>query len=283
MTSIVVLSGVSGSGKTTAMKLFEDLGYFCVDNLPADLLNTFVELCNNSQKAINRVAFVVDIREGVFLENAPYALKKLKRDYEGVQIIYLDSSDHILIQRYKETKRKHPLDSEGDIGKGIAKERRLLEPIKELADHIIDTSSFNTYQLREILKEFHGGSTQNRMYINFVSFGYKHGFPSEADLVFDVRFLPNPYYIEKLKPLSGLDPEVVEFVNSHEDTGKFLKKLVDILEFLIPRYEREGKSYLTVAFGCTGGVHRSVVLTEQIARHFKRYLPNVRHRDILKG
>jgi len=280
MTSVIVLSGISGSGKSTAMNLFEDLGYFCVDNLPPTLLSTFVELCEKSKGRVENLALAIDARQGVFLESAPLALHDLKKSGIKVEVLFLDCSDERLIHRYKETRRKHPMDSSGDIRKGIERERKRLRPIAELADEVIDTSNFTPGELKEVLKEKFDVGHRHQIALTFLSFAYRHGIPADADLVFDARFLPNPHYIDELEPLTGLDSRVRDFVLSKENTGIFIRKLVDILRFLLPLFEKEGKSYLTVAVGCTGGKHRSVVIAEEISRSFASLSPTVRHREL---
>lgn len=282
MISILIVSGLSGSGKSTAVNALEDLGYFCVDNLPPTLITRFIELCASSAESITKIALVMDVREGVFFKLAPEVIAELKKKSYSTELLFLESSDEALVKRYKETRRKHPLSPDGSVLEGIFKEREMLSPIKELADHILDTSSFNVHQLREILQDTFEKALSRKMSVNFLSFGYKYGLPSEADLVFDVRFLPSPQFVEGLKDLTGLDKKIKKFVFK-KDTGKFVQKLVGLLEFLIPRYEKEGKSYLTMAIGCTGGKHRSVVIANEIAEKFRHLNPNVRHRDISKN
>lgn len=282
MIHILIVSGLSGSGKSTAVNALEDLGYFCVDNLPPTLITRFIELCASSAESITKIALVMDVREGVFFKLAPEVIAELKKKSYSTELLFLESSDEALVKRYKETRRKHPLSPDGSVLEGIFKEREMLSPIKELADHILDTSSFNVHQLREILQDTFEKALSRKMSVNFLSFGYKYGLPSEADLVFDVRFLPSPQFVEGLKDLTGLDKKIKKFVFK-KDTGKFVQKLVDLLEFLIPRYEKEGKSYLTMAIGCTGGKHRSVVIANEIAEKFRHLNPNVRHRDISKN
>jgi UPF0042 nucleotide-binding protein len=280
MMNLVFISGLSGSGKSTAVNVLEDLGYYCVDNIPPTLLPTFIELCENSDKEIDKVALVIDIREGVFFDRAPGVIKEFKQKGYPVDIIFLESSDTTLVKRYKETRRKHPLSSNGNILEGISKERGMLEELKDLSNYKIDTSELNVHQLRDIIRnKFDKSNTQNIL-VNIISFGFKHGIPYDADMIFDVRFLPNPHFIEKLKHLNGLDSEVLNFVLSNEESVKFIEKLTEFLEFLIPNYEKEGKSYLTIAIGCTGGKHRSVVITNKIAEHFDYLSPITRHRDI---
>ncbi|MER3446482.1 MAG: RNase adapter RapZ [Candidatus Dadabacteria bacterium] len=281
MTRLIILSGLSGSGKSTAVRALEDLGYFCVDNLPPTLIPTFIELCENSAERIRRAALVMDVREGVFFERAPDVISELKEKGQ-IELLFLESSDQALVKRYKETRRKHPLSTNGNILRGIHKERKMLAKIKNLADYLIDTSDLNVHQLRELVQETFEKTKSRGISINFLSFGFKYGFPYDADVILDVRFLPSPHFIEGLKNLTGLDKRVKDFVLKNEDTRKFIEKLVDLLKFLIPRYEKEGKSYLTVAIGCTGGKHRSTVIVNEIAERFKHLSPTVRHRDISK-
>ncbi|GBD39546.1 MAG: nucleotide-binding protein [Deltaproteobacteria bacterium] len=283
MISIVIVSGLSGSGKSTAIKALEDTGYFCVDNLPPTLVPKFIELCSTSAERITKIAFVIDVREGIFLERAPEVIKELKEEGYTVELVFLESSNEALVKRYKETRRKHPLSPEGNILEGIAREREMLKEIKNLSDHIIDTSLLNTHQLREIIQDKFGKTDSHRLSLNFLSFGYKYGLPYDADVVIDVRFLPSPHFVEGLKNLTGLDKEVREYVLKNEDTIKFIEKIVDLLKFLIPKYQKEGKSYLTIAIGCTGGKHRSAVIVNEIAERFKHLSPNIWHRDISKG
>lgn len=283
MTNLVIISGVSGSGKSTAMNVLEDLGYYCVDNLPMTLLPKFIELCENSQGDITKIALVVDIREGVFFEGAPEVIKDLKEKGHPIDLIFLDSSDTALVRRYKETRRKHPLSVNGNILEGISREREMLKELKELSSYSIDTSDFNVHDLKELIKNKFDKSRSQKLLVNILSFGYKHGHPYDADMVFDVRFLPNPYFVEELKDLNGLDDEIVKFVLGREDTGEYIRKLTEFLEFLIPKYEKEGKSYLTIAVGCTGGKHRSVVIAGKLSEHFSHLSPVTIHRDISKS
>jgi RNase adapter protein RapZ len=283
MTNLVIISGVSGSGKSTAMNVLEDLGYYCVDNLPMTLLPKFIELCENSQGDINKIALVVDIREGVFFEGAPEVIRELREKGHPIDVIFLDSSDETLVKRYKETRRKHPLSVNGNILEGIAKEREMLRELKELSSYSIDTSDFNVHDLKELIRNKFDKSRTRNLLVNILSFGFKHGYPYDADMVFDVRFLQNPYFVEELKEMNGLDEEIIQFVMSKEDTKEYIRKLTDFLEFLIPRYEKEGRSYLTIAIGCTGGKHRSVVVARELSEHFKHLSPVTIHRDISKS
>lgn len=283
MTNLVIISGVSGSGKSTAMNVLEDLGYYCVDNLPMTLLPKFIELCENSQGDINKIALVVDIREGVFFKGAPEVIRELREKGHPIDVIFLDSSDETLVKRYKETRRKHPLSVNGNILEGIAKEREMLRELKELSSYSIDTSDFNVHDLKELIRNKFDKSHARNLLVNILSFGFKHGYPYDADMVFDVRFLQNPYFVEELKEMTGLDEEIIQFVMSKEDTKEYIRKLTDFLEFLIPRYEKEGRSYLTIAIGCTGGKHRSVVVAGELSEHFKHLSPVTIHRDISKS
>ena len=282
MTNLVIISGLSGSGKSTAVNVLEDLGYYCVDNLPLTLLPKFIELCDNSEKDIEKVALVIDIREGIFLDRAPELIKDLKDKGYPVDIVFLDSTDEALIKRYKETRRKHPLSTDGNILEGISKEREKLKALKDLSDLTIDTSGYNVHDLKEIIRDNFEREDSQRLSLNIFSFGHKHGFPNEADMVFDVRFLPNPHFVEHLKEFDGKDPKIKEFVLENEVTEEFLKKLIEFLEYLIPKYDEEGRSYFTVAIGCTGGKHRSVAIVDKLGEHFGHLSPKIRHRDILK-
>jgi UPF0042 nucleotide-binding protein len=283
MTNLVIISGVSGSGKSTAMNVLEDLGYYCVDNLPMTLLQKFIELCENSQGDINKIALAVDIREGVFFERAPAVIRELKEKGHPIDIIFLDSADPTIIRRYKETRRKHPLSEDGNILEGISRERAMLKELKELSSYRIDTTDYNVHHLKEAIKNRFDLSLSQKLLINILSFGYKHGYPYDADMIFDVRFLPNPFFIEGLRELNGLDKEITEFIMSREDTKEYIKKLTEFLEFLIPRYEKEGRTYLTIAIGCTGGKHRSVVVAKKLSEHFSHLSPVTIHRDISKS
>jgi UPF0042 nucleotide-binding protein len=283
MTNLVIISGVSGSGKSTAMNVLEDLGYYCVDNLPMTLLPKFIELCENTQGDINKIALAVDIREGVFFKGAPEVIKDLREKDHPIDVIFLDSSDSALVRRYKETRRKHPLSVDGNILEGISKEREMLRELKELSSYSIDTTDFNVHELKELIKNKFDKSRSQNLLVNILSFGFKHGYPYDADMVFDVRFLPNPFFIEELKELNGLDDEIVHFVMSREETGEYIEKLTEFLEFLIPKYEKEGRTYLTIAIGCTGGKHRSVVVAKKLSEHFRHLSPVTIHRDISKS
>ncbi len=283
MKDVVVISGLSGSGKSTAVNVLEDLGFYCVDNLPLALLPKFIELCNAADKGIDKVAMVIDIREGVFFDLAPGFIKKLRKEGYLIDVIFLESSDRVLIKRYKETRRKHPLAKDGNTIKAISKEREMLKELKDLANYQIDSSELSVHQLKDIIINKFSKSTPYKTMINILSFGYKHGLPYDADIIVDIRFLPNPYFIDGLKNLNGTDREIQNFVLGKENSIKFIEKFTEFLEFLIPQYEQEGKSYLTIGIGCTGGRHRSVVIANEIAEHFNRLSPTIRHRDISKS
>lgn len=284
MDQVLILSGISGSGKSTAVKALEDSGFYCIDNLPPNLISTFVDLCNTSLKNTNRVALVIDIRvpDREALKNLDGILRDIGSRVKRIDTLFLECSDEAIVKRYKETRRTHPLAEDGDLLKGISMEREILSGIKNISEHVIDTSDYNVHQLKEIVLNITGGGKNAIFTTSIISFGYKHGVPAEADLVVDARFLPSPHFDEKLKDLTGNDPEIVDFILSAEDTSEFMERLCGLLEFLLPRYRKEGKSYLTVAVGCTGGKHRSVVIVNEIARKFGEYNPRIRHRDINK-
>ncbi|UCD86141.1 MAG: RNase adapter RapZ [Deltaproteobacteria bacterium] len=279
---VAIISGLSGSGKSTTIKVLEDLGFFCVDNLPVLLLPKFLELCQQSADGISKVALVVDIREKNFLQAYPKVFKNLKKEGYQLKTIFLECSDKALVQRFSETRRRHPLVEGDSILESIARERGKLADLKQLADKVIDTSNYNVHELKEAIDSYFKMSSDGKgMAINLISFGYRYGTPVDADLVMDVRFLPNPYFIEELKPLTGIDPRVAEFVLQHKDATDFLGQFSTLISFLIPRYQREGKSYLTIAVGCTGGRHRSVTIVNQLEEILtkNKYSLNVRHRD----
>jgi UPF0042 nucleotide-binding protein len=274
---------MSGAGKTLALHALEDAGYFCVDNLPPRLLPTLVDLCSQSRQPIVKVALVADVRGGEFFRDLTNAVNKLRSESYEVRVFFLEASDEVLVQRYKETRRRHPLSNNGrDLLQAIQLEREQLAEIRELADEVIDTSGLTPQQLRdEILRRLQLGDGTT-MQVKVVSFGFKYGVPVDADLVFDVRFLPNPNYDPALRPLTGQDERVKEFVLKQTETKEFLSRLKALLEFTLPLYRREGKSYLTIAVGCTGGRHRSVTLAEAIAEIVKAngFVCTVVHRDI---
>lgn len=281
---LIIISGHSGAGKSTAIKVLEDLNFFCVDNLPVVLLPKFMGLSSQSAE-ISKVAIVVDVREREFLKEFPIVLKEMTDSGYNPELIYLEASDDALLRRFSETRRRHPL-SEGESSlDGIKRERDMLLPVKKAATKIIDTSGYNVHQLKEIIRDYFSGPlSQEKMVMHLVSFSYRYGIPLDADIIMDVRFLPNPYFVEGLKDLDGRDSSVKEFVLSKEETKEFLVRFRNLLNFLIPSYLREGKTYLTIAIGCTGGRHRSVsivdFLTDEIS--FERCIIKKRHRDIEK-
>ncbi|HWJ77699.1 MAG TPA: RNase adapter RapZ [Niallia sp.] len=278
---IVIITGMSGAGKTVVIQSFEDLGFFCVDNLPPTLLPKFLELMKESENKMNKVALGMDLRGREFFDDLIAALDNISKSFIVPKILFLDADDSTLVRRYKETRRAHPLAPFGLPLEGIKLERELLEELKGRAQIIYNTSQSSPRELREkILKEFSENKT-TIFNVNVMSFGFKHGIPIDADLVFDVRFLPNPHYIEHMRPKTGLDVEVSSYVLKWTETGQFLEKVVDLLTFMLPQYKREGKSQLVVAIGCTGGQHRSVALAEYIGHHFEKdYSVAITHRDM---
>ena len=281
---VAVITGLSGSGKTTALHVLEDLGYYCIDNLPAALIPRFVELCEGSDE-ISRVAFGVDSRTREFLDQVPRALDEVRARGHGVEMIYLEAGDDTLVRRFSETRRPHPMAEGSDVAGAIVRERRRLETLREHATRIIDTSPYTSQQLRGELRAIFArdaGAGAAALQVSLVSFGYKYGLPADADLVWDVRFLPNPFYVEDLRPLTGRDEPVADYVLRHPATQEFLELMGRFLSFALPWYEREGKSYLTVALGCTGGRHRSVVLVERLGRMLQDQGVghSIRHRDV---
>jgi len=280
----LIITGLSGAGKSLATRSLEDLGFFCVDNLPPALIPKFAEIVKESQGRIRQVALVIDIRGGQFFDDLGAALANLEMAGIPFQILFLDASDEILVRRYEETRRKHPL---GDsILDGIRAERKRLQPLKERSHWIIDTSTLSARELKEELGDaFRRTDKRRTLTVNVTTFGYKYGIPLDADMVFDVRFLPNPYYLESLRALPGNSPEVREFVLRWEQTGEFQRRLHDLLLYLLPQFTAEGKSHLTVAIGCTGGKHRSVVIGENLAQFLRGagYTVRVKHRDVRKG
>lgn len=279
---MVIITGMSGAGKTVAIHSFEDLGFFCVDNLPPTLLPKFMELMKESGNKMNKVALVMDLRGREFFDHLFRALDDLaETSWVTPQILFLDADDSTLVRRYKETRRSHPLAPSGLPLEGIKLERELLEELKGRAQQIYNTSQLKPKELRDkILSEF-STDRRNIFTVNVMSFGFKHGIPIDADLVFDVRFLPNPYYIDHMRPKTGLDSEVSSYVLKWSETQRFLEKVTDLLAFMLPHYKREGKSQLVIAIGCTGGQHRSVALAETIAKHFEKdFETKITHRDI---
>ena len=280
----VVVSGLSGSGKSIAIKAFEDIGFFCVDNLPSALIPKFAELCSQTSRDIKKVALGIDIRERDFLPSFLSEFKKLSENYQA-ELIFFEAKDEVLIRRFSETRRKHPLAEGISVIDGIKLEKEKLAPIREQADKIIDTSEYTLHQLRDVISSyFYETDKKKKMNVSIVTFGYKYGIPYNSDLVFDVRFLPNPYFIERLKDFSGLDKSVRDYIMELKITKKFLKIFLEFIKFIIPLYEYEGKAYLTLALGCTGGRHRSVTLGEELSEYIKKlgYSVTVTHRDIEK-
>ncbi|MGB3784992.1 RNase adapter RapZ [Priestia megaterium] len=279
---LVIITGMSGAGKTVAIQSFEDLGFFCVDNLPPTLLPKFLELMKESGNKMNKVALVMDLRGREFFESLFEALDNMSETtWVTPQILFLDAKDSVLVTRYKETRRSHPLAPSGLPLEGIGMERELLEELKGRAQLIYETSELKPRELREkILTQFSSHSSQV-FTVNVMSFGFKYGVPIDADLVFDVRFLPNPHYIDHMRPKTGLEEEVSSYVLKWTETQKFIEKVVDLLSFMLPQYKREGKSQLVIAIGCTGGQHRSVTLAEYLGHHFQNeYKTHISHRDI---
>ena len=286
MERLVVITGLSGSGKSLAARCLEDLGFFCVDNLPVNLIPQFYDLLQRTGGAIPRGAIVVDAREREFLAGFPETLETLKQHGAPVTLLFFECTDEILKRRFSETRRPHPMqDPGGSLEKAIGDERAVLAPLRDVADRILDTSRFNAHELRSFLKasfgEHHAATALN---VHVVSFGFKYGVPAEADLLFDVRFIPNPFFVENLRKLDGRHADVRAFVEARPEAREFLSRLKDLLDFLVPHYASEGKSYLTITIGCTGGKHRSVALAEQIREHFvEKGVPvAVTHRDLGK-
>ena len=280
---IVVITGLSGAGKSYALKSFEDLGFFCVDNLPTTLIPTFAELCSQSSRAIRKIALGVDVREGEYLDHFLETLHTLRDTGHRVEVLFLEAADEVLVRRYHESRRRHPLAGEGNVLDGIRAERRALAHLREAADRILDTSALTVHELRARLVESYGvEDAGDTLRVSLVSFGYKFGIPYDADLVFDVRFLPNPHFVEALRPFDGRDAPVAGYVFAQKECRELQDRLEDFLRFLLPLYQREGKTYLTVAIGCTGGRHRSVALVEWLRDLVSGlgFTPIVRHRDL---
>ena len=281
---LVIVTGLSGSGKGSVLKTLEDLGYYCVDNLPVSIIPIFSELYVQGAGEIERAALGVDAREGEQLEKLPEIFRKLSKETH-VTLVFVEASDDVLVRRFSETRRPHPIGRNLPVREGIREERRKMAPIRRLADVIIDTTKFNVHELQHIVAEQFQNPDLKPLVVSVVSFGFRHGIPTDADLVFDVRFLPNPHFVPKLRPFSGKDPRVARYIRSFSQTKVFLKKIEGLLTYLIPHYIAEGKSYLTIAFGCTGGRHRSVMMAEVIRRALakKGYTVKVVHRDVDKS
>lgn len=283
---LIIVTGMSGAGKSQAVKVLEDIGYFCIDNLPPVLIPKFAELCVKGGERVRHVALIADIRGGQFFDAMSQALQELRKQGVSYEIVFMEASDKVLINRYKETRRVHPLALHGRISQGIAEERKRLAVLREKADFIIDTSSLKTSQLRDILRKRYALNTGRKgLTVTVVSFGFKHGMPIDADIVDDVRFLPNPYYVEEYRHKSGRVPAVRDYVQSFQVTQTFKEKWFDMIDFLLPNYEREGKSQLVIAVGCTGGMHRSVCMAEEMYRHLKEtgIDVSIEHRDLAKN
>jgi len=283
-TKLLIITGMSGAGKTVAVRSFEDLGYYCVDNLPPTLLPKFLELMKDSTNNIRKVALVMDLRGREFFDSLFTALDKLSEEtWLDEHIIFLDARDETLVSRYKETRRSHPLATDGLPLDGIQQERKILDGLRGRSQRIIDTTVLKPKELREKIVSLYSEEHQDIFSVHFVSFGFKYGMLIDADLVFDVRFLPNPHYVPQLQPLTGLNDDVVSYVFKWTDTQVFNDKIIDLLSFMLPKYKKEGKSQLVVAIGCTGGQHRSVALTEYFAKAVsKDYMTHITHRDIDK-
>jgi RNase adapter protein RapZ len=280
---LVILTGLSGSGKRSVLNTFEDLGFYCVDNLPVALIPTFSELYEGGRGEVERAALLVDAREGAQIDQLPRIYRKLASE-RAATLVFIEASDAALQRRFSETRRPHPLGKGTTIAESIREERRRMAPIRRLADVIIDTTKFNVHELRQLIIDRFQNPGRRPLLVSVVSFGFRYGIPADADLVFDVRFLPNPHFVPRLSRFSGKDPRVARYIRSFPQTGEFLRRIESLLAYLIPHYIREGKSYLTVALGCTGGRHRSVALAEVIRRTLQRkgHAAKVVHRDIDK-
>jgi UPF0042 nucleotide-binding protein len=277
---LVIITGMSGSGKASVLKAFEDLGYYCVDNLPVALIPQFAELAGQSSE-IERTALVVDVREGTQLEALPEIVKSVRRVLP-TKMLFLEAADSVLLRRFSETRRPHPLGTKTTVKASLAAERRHLQRIRAIADVVIDTSKFNVHELRaHITERFQKQESGNNILVSCVSFGFRHGVPEDADLVFDVRFLPNPHFVPEFRPLTGRDPKVAKYIRSFPQSKEFISRISKLLVYLLPHYIREGKSYLTISFGCTGGQHRSVMIAEDVSKRLRTagYRVKVVHRD----
>jgi UPF0042 nucleotide-binding protein len=277
---LVVITGMSGSGKASALKAFEDLGYYCVDNLPVDLIPSFAELAVQSSET-PRTALVVDVREGSKLELLPGILKSVKK-LLPTRVIYLEATDAALLRRFSETRRPHPFGKDEPVRDSLAAERRRLRAIRAIADLVIDTSKFNVHELRaHVTDRFQQKTTGKNILVSCVSFGFKQGVPEDSDLMFDVRFLPNPHFVPEFRPLTGRHPRVAKYIRSFPQTQEFISRISELLVYLLPHYIREGKSYLTISFGCTGGQHRSVMIAEDVSKQLRKagYRVKILHRD----
>jgi UPF0042 nucleotide-binding protein len=280
---LVILTGLSGSGKSTVLKAFEDMGFYCVDNMPVELIPIFAELHEAGEGNFSRAALLVDAREGAQLQKLPGLLTHLRKDHP-ISLVFIEANDDALLRRYSETRRPHPLGKDYSVRESLRHERELMAPIRRLADAVIDSTQFNVHELRTFITRRFKNPDRYPMLISVVSFGYKYGVPIDADLIFDVRFLPNPHFVPALRKFTGRSAKVRRFIRSFPQTGEFLRRMESLLAYLMPHYIEEGKSYLTIAFGCTGGKHRSVMLAEEIRKALekRKYATKVIHRDIEK-
>lgn len=283
--TIAIITGLSGAGRTTASKVFEDIGYFVIDNMPLSLLDSVVELATGPGADVARIALVIDVRGRQFFGDMRQSIRSLEERGLSVRVLYLEASTQSLVQRYEAGRRVHPLAGEDRVIEGISREKDLLAELRADADLVIDTTNLNVHELRDKLVDAFGNPGDTVMVTNLVSFGFKHGTPRDADLMFDVRFLPNPHWIPELKPYTGLDEPVRDYVLGQPEAKEFLDRLLPLLDLMVPAFKREGKRYLTIAIGCTGGKHRSVALTEEVARHLRSdgQAVQVNHRDRLRG
>ena len=278
---ILLVTGVSGAGKSTVLRALEDLGYFCVDNLPLPLFERFIDLLSAVNET-DKAAIVADAREGEFLGQYREVVRGLRAKGHPVEVLFLDAADDVLLRRFSETRRRHPVAGD-DLREGMARERRLLQALRDDAEAVVDTGNLNVHQLKGIIQERYGRNT-GKLSVTLLSFGFKHGYPAEADIVLDVRFLPNPYFVESLTAASGMESHVARFVLDNDDAREYLRRTEDLLAFSLPRFEREGKAYLTIAIGCTGGRHRSVAVAEELGKRLGgKWSLTVRHRDLERG
>ena len=280
---LVILTGLSGSGKSTVLKAFEDMGFYCVDNMPVELIPIFAELHEAGEGNFSRAALLVDAREGAQLQKLPGLLTHLRKDHP-ISLVFIEANDDALLRRYSETRRPHPLGKDYSVRESLRHERELMAPIRRLADAVIDSTQFNVHELRTFITRRFKSPDRHPMLISVVSFGYRYGVPVDADLIFDVRFLPNPHFVPALRKFTGRSAKVRRFIRSFPQTGEFLRRMESLLAYLMPHYIEEGKSHLTIAFGCTGGKHRSVMLAEEIRKALekRKYATKVIHRDIEK-